>query len=154
MSVKGNISGQLKPVYSSHSGLETMSGKRRPDIERPTFNVQSALTGIFKGMKSATGEDYALKVLQHVTTENECRLCLTVVKSLCTDDEGKLNKKEYCNALQTVLDDILFTIKELETSIEYFRANGNSDIIPGYEKSAEIYKTNAEIIDNELKKYK
>lgn len=139
----------VKPgTASRRSGRKEEARTAEP---RRNFSADKMIAGAFKGMQKATGKNYATDVLQHVTTPKECEQWIRVVKAMCTDDAGTLDKKGYCNALNSVRDSMLFTIDELNKAIEDARRSGSNKAVPGYRTLIEQYQTNAGIIEKEIK---
>ena len=139
----------VKPgTASRRSGTKD---KARATDPRRNFSADKMIAGVFKGMQKATGKNYATDVLQHVTTPKECEQWIQVLKIMCTDDAGELDRKGYCNALNSARDSMLFTIDELNKAIEDANRSGNSGAVPGYRKCIEQYQTNAGIIEKEIK---
>ena len=68
-----------------------------------------------------------------------------------TDDAGELDRKGYCNTLNSARDSMLFTIDELNKAIEDARRSGSNKAVPGYRTLIEQYQTNAGIIEKEIK---
>ena len=132
-----------------------IKGKADPGRKNPAgakMDTNKIISGIFRGVEKATGKNLATDVLQHATTPQECKAWLQAVKGMYTSPEGTLDKEGYCNALNTVRDDMLFTIGELEKAIEDARREGNEKPVPGYETMITTYQTNAGILADEIQK--
>lgn len=128
--------------------------KKRKKKTRPKkkLSADEIISGLFKGAEKATGKDFSLDVIQHVTDPDECRLLLQRIKATFTKIDGTLDREGYCGALNRSRDNILFTIDELKKAIEDTRREGNEKPIPGYETLIEKYETNAGIIKTEIEK--
>ena len=136
-----------KPL--SHAG---QNKPRTPSRSERNISVNEMMAGIFRSVEKATGKNLVMDPLQHATTPDECRQWLETVKAMFTDREGKLNKKEYCKALNSVRNNLLFTVKELEQAIADANRSGNTETIPGFEVMIERYETNAGILAEEIQK--
>lgn len=126
--------------------------KKTPRRSGRKTTINEMLAGVFRGVEKVTGKNLAADTLQHVTTPEECRQWVKTIKAMFTDREGKLDKKGYCNALNTTRDSMLFTVSELQKAIEDARRSRNDAAVPGYEVMIEQYKTNAGILEKEIKK--
>lgn len=121
----------------------------RPKTTKRELTKDMIIAGALKGIEKATGKNFALDTLQHVTSKEECKLWVQVLKGMCTKD-GKLDKKSYCSALNIVRDNILFTIGELRQAIKDALRDGNQITVPGYETMVKQYETNAAVIAAEI----
>lgn len=153
--VEAVLKGNARRSVRQAPRRKTTAGKPRtqgtPNRSGRKLTADEIIAGLFKGVEKATGKNFATDTIQHVTTPDECREWLKTVKAMHTDKEGKLDKKGYCNALNNVRDNMLFTIQELKKAIEDARRSGEEKAIPGYETLINQYETNAGIIADEIK---
>ena len=125
--------------YSPRGG---MPGKK--------LTADKIIAGVLKGVEKATGKSLALDTLQHVTSVEECKYWIQVLKGMCTDVDGNLDKKAYCSTLNTARDSMLFTCGELRQAIKDAIRDGNESMVPGYETLINQYETNAAAIAAEI----
>lgn len=115
--------------------------------------IRNAVVGAFRGVRKVTGKNPAVTALQCSTTPAECRQWLITVRETYRDQDGELNKKAYCEGLNTVIENMRFTISELEKDIEYARKTGDVDRIPGDQVLIQRYEENIGIIAGEVRKH-
>ncbi len=137
------------PVPYWKMGKAAQARKKEP---RKNVNMSAVMAGVFMGVQNVTGSNYALQAIQQATTEAECYQWLEVIRSMYTDQEGKLDKKGYCEALNESRANMQVTIEELQRSIREARRSGDSGVIAGYEKLIERYKANIDILEKEIRK--
>ena len=143
------VKGKKKPARNKDKKPRTPIPPRRSNSK---LAVSEMLAGIFRGVEKATGKNFATETLQYSTTPEECKQWLQTVKAMFTDRKGKLNKTEYCNALNYTRDNILFTVCELKNAIETAQKYGNTGAVPGYKVMIERDEANAEMIAKEIEK--
>ena len=126
-----------------------------PQPIRPGYRAKKPAkkktAGQGKAFINALADSLRAGTLQHVTTEKELTAWIEYTKRLYTDENG-LNKVEYCKGLNTVRDNLLFTVSELEKAIQDANREGNEKPIPGYKTMIEKYNNNAEILAEEIRK--
>lgn len=125
-----------------HSPGRSMPGEK--------LTADKIIAGVLKGAEKATGKSLALDTLQHVTSVEECKYWIQVLKAMCTDVDGNLDKKAYCSTLNTARDSMLFTCGELRQAIKDAIRDGNESMVPGYETLINQYETNAAAIAAEI----
>lgn len=135
----------------AHAGKKKPRTKKKPSRSGRKLTADDMIAGVFRGVQKATGKNYATDTLQHATTPEECKQWLKTVKAMFTDADGKLDKKGYCNALNSTRDNMLFTAGELQKAIEDARRSGNDKSIPGYETMINQYQTNAGLLADEIR---
>ena len=135
----------------AHAGKKKPRTKKTPSRSGRKLTVNEMMAGVFRGVEKVTGKNLATDTLQYATTPEECRQWVKTVKAMFTDREGKLDKKGYCNALNTTRDNMLFTVSELQKAIEDARRSGDAAAVPGYEVMIERNQTNAGILEKEIK---
>ena len=122
----------------------------RGSMPGKNMTADAVIAGVLKGVEKATGKSLALDTLQHVTSVEECKYWIQVLKAMYTDVDGNLDKKAYCSALNTVRDSMLFTCGELRQAIKDAIRDGNESMVPGYETLINQYETNAAAIAAEI----
>lgn len=140
---------------SSRSGAPIGVGRKaapkKKNSSRSKISVDDLIAGTLKGVQKATGKNYAADILQHVTTPQECNQWMRTVKAMFTNADGKVDKKGYCNALNTVRDNILFTVSELKKAIDDAQRSRDNKAVPGYETMIEQHLTIAGMLEKEIK---
>lgn len=139
--IKKKYPGRLEATATQP--IRTGSRAKKPAKKKTAGQGKAFINALADSLRAGT--------LQHVTTEKELTAWIEYTKRLYTDENG-LNKVEYCKGLNTVRDNLLFTVSELEKAIQDASREGNEKPIPGYKTMIEKYNNNAEILAEEIRK--
>lgn len=138
---------KAEEIRKNHPGR--LKAATQPQKNRKKAGKKKTVNSKGKAFINALADSMKGVTLQYVTTEDELKAWIHRTRLFYTDENG-LNKVEYCKALNTMRDNMLFTISELEKDIEDARKEGNEKAIPGYETIIDKYTEHAGIIAQEI----
>ncbi len=149
---------KIAKLYPGTVGRQpTIDWKKRPKTKKTPsksgrkLTAKEMIASTFQGIEKVIGKNLAMHTMQHSATPDECKRWIKTIKAKFTDQCGWLDKKGYCNVLNTTRDNMLFTISELQKAVEEARQSGNTAGIPGYEVLIERNQINAELLAKEIK---
>lgn len=138
----------MKRIYAANSrhGYDLARKQRK----KKTGNEAMKKAAAFFEKLAAGINSHEDPAKQHVTTAEELKLDILVIRKRYTSSDG-LDVARYCSALNIWLDNILFTAGELKTAAEEARRSGDPEAVQAYEVMIKQYQTNAGILAKEIK---